>query len=117
MNTLIALGTGAAWLYSTFAILFPSFFPEGTSEPFYDVVAVVIALYPFKKPGGISEVCVEQENALDSNFGNFLPQNIEMIRVVFDLLIDSTYGLKSFSSTPWRLRNLANAPLGYNPVR
>jgi YegS/Rv2252/BmrU family lipid kinase len=35
--------------------------------------------YPFKKPGGISEVCVEQENALDSNFGNFLPQNIEMI--------------------------------------
>ena len=44
MNTLIALGTGAAWLYSTFAILFPSAFPEGTSEPFYDVVAVVIAL-------------------------------------------------------------------------
>jgi len=44
MNTLIALGTGAAWLYSTIAILFPSVFPEGTSEPFYDVVAVVIAL-------------------------------------------------------------------------
>ena len=44
MNTLIALGTGAAWLYSTFAIMFPSVFPEGTSEPFYDVVAVVIAL-------------------------------------------------------------------------
>jgi len=44
MNTLIALGTGAAWLYSTFAVLFPSVFPEGTSEPFYDVVAVVIAL-------------------------------------------------------------------------
>lgn len=44
MNTLIALGTGAAWLYSTFAILLPSVFPEGTSEPFYDVVAVVIAL-------------------------------------------------------------------------
>jgi Cu+-exporting ATPase len=44
MNTLIALGTGAAWLYSTVAILVPAVFPEGTSEPFYDVVAVVIAL-------------------------------------------------------------------------
>src|SRR5574338_832728 len=44
MNTLIALGTGAAWLYSTIAVLFPAIFPEGTSEPFYDVVAVVIAL-------------------------------------------------------------------------
>ncbi len=44
MNTLIALGTAAAWLYSSFAIAFSSLFPEGTSEPFYDVVAVVIAL-------------------------------------------------------------------------
>jgi len=44
MNTLVALGTAAAWLYSTFAVLFPSIFPQGTSEPFYDVVAVVIAL-------------------------------------------------------------------------
>jgi Cu+-exporting ATPase len=44
MNTLITLGTSAAWLYSTIAVLFPSIFPEGTSEPFYDVVSVVIAL-------------------------------------------------------------------------
>jgi hypothetical protein len=42
--------------------------------------------YPFKKPGQISEVCVEQENALDSNFGNFLPQNIEMIRFLHFIL-------------------------------
>ncbi|HUF39388.1 MAG TPA: heavy metal translocating P-type ATPase [Anaerolineales bacterium] len=44
MNTLIATGTAAAWLYSTAAILSPTIFPEGTSEPFYDVVSVVIAL-------------------------------------------------------------------------
>jgi Cu+-exporting ATPase len=44
MNTLIAFGTGAAWLYSSVAILLPHLFPEGTAEPFYDVAAVVIAL-------------------------------------------------------------------------
>ncbi|MFQ5803748.1 MAG: heavy metal translocating P-type ATPase [Candidatus Methylomirabilales bacterium] len=44
MNTLIALGTGAAWLYSGVAIMLPQLFPEGTAEPFYDVAAVVIAL-------------------------------------------------------------------------
>ncbi len=44
MNTLIALGTGAAWLYSTIALIFPRLFPEGTAEPFYDVTAVVTAL-------------------------------------------------------------------------
>ncbi len=44
MNTLIALGTSAAWIYSGVALLFPELFPEGTAEPFYDVVGVVIAL-------------------------------------------------------------------------
>jgi Cu+-exporting ATPase len=44
MNTLIALGTGAAWVYSTAAILFPGLFPSGTAEPFYDVTAIVVTL-------------------------------------------------------------------------
>ncbi|MFV2044912.1 MAG: heavy metal translocating P-type ATPase, partial [Anaerolineales bacterium] len=44
MNTLISVGTGAAWIYSGVAVLLPQIFPEGTSEPFYDVVSVVIAL-------------------------------------------------------------------------
>ncbi|RMF88080.1 MAG: heavy metal translocating P-type ATPase [Nitrospinota bacterium] len=44
MNTLIALGTGAAWLYSVAAIAIPQVFPAGTAEPFFDVAAVVIAL-------------------------------------------------------------------------
>lgn len=44
MNTLIALGTSAAWIYSTVALLLPRLFPEGMAEPFYDVTAVVTAL-------------------------------------------------------------------------
>jgi len=44
MNTLIALGTAAAWLYSTAALLIPRIFPEGTAVPFYDVASVVTAL-------------------------------------------------------------------------
>lgn len=44
MNTLIAIGTSAAWIYSTAALLMPTIFPEGTATPFYDVTAVVTAL-------------------------------------------------------------------------
>ncbi|MFV1859159.1 MAG: heavy metal translocating P-type ATPase [Anaerolineales bacterium] len=44
MNTLIALGTSAAWIYSTVALIIPTLFPEGTATPFYDVAAVVTAL-------------------------------------------------------------------------
>lgn len=44
MNTLITLGTSAAWIYSSMALLIPKIFPEGTATPFYDVTAVVTAL-------------------------------------------------------------------------
>ncbi len=45
MNTLIAIGISAAWLYSTVALLFPGFFPEEKlRDVFYDVTAVVTAL-------------------------------------------------------------------------
>jgi Cu+-exporting ATPase len=45
MHTLIATGTGVAWLYSTIALIFPSIFPdERFTEVYYDVTVVVIAL-------------------------------------------------------------------------
>ncbi|MBW3533756.1 MAG: heavy metal translocating P-type ATPase [Gemmatimonadetes bacterium] len=44
MDTLVALGTGSAWLYSTVVVLLPGLFPEGTAHPFYEATAVVITL-------------------------------------------------------------------------
>ena len=45
MHTLIAIGTGVAWLYSTVALAFPWLFPgEEFTEVYYDVTAVVTAL-------------------------------------------------------------------------
>jgi Cu+-exporting ATPase len=45
MHTLIALGTGVAWVYSTVALLFPQIFPSGVvTDVYYDVTVVVIAL-------------------------------------------------------------------------
>jgi Cu+-exporting ATPase len=46
MNTLIAVGTSAAYLYSVAAILFPAFFSEGGREAsvYFDTAAIIIAL-------------------------------------------------------------------------
>jgi Cu+-exporting ATPase len=45
MHTLIAIGTGTAWVYSTIALLFPSIFPsEEFTDVYYDVTVVVTAL-------------------------------------------------------------------------
>ncbi len=45
MHTLIAMGTGVAWVYSTIALLFPGLFPASEmTEVYYDVTVVVTAL-------------------------------------------------------------------------
>lgn len=45
MHTLIAIGTGVAWVYSTIAVLFPQIFPSPEmTDVYYDVTVVVTAL-------------------------------------------------------------------------
>ena len=45
MHTLIAIGTGVAWVYSTVAVLFPQIFPSREmADVYYDVTVVVTAL-------------------------------------------------------------------------
>jgi Cu+-exporting ATPase len=49
MNTLIAVGTSAAYFYSVAAVLFPAFFRSGGLEPkvFFDTSAMIIVLILF----------------------------------------------------------------------
>jgi len=46
MNTLVAVGTSAAYLYSASAVLFPSFFRSGGIEPkvYFDTSSVIVTL-------------------------------------------------------------------------
>lgn len=44
MNALVAAGTSAAWLYSTFAVIAPGLFPAGTAQLYYEAAAVVCTL-------------------------------------------------------------------------
>jgi Cu+-exporting ATPase len=44
MNTLIALGTGAAYLYSTVATFLPGLLPEGLRAVYFDTSAIIVAL-------------------------------------------------------------------------
>ena len=44
MNTLIALGTGAAFLYSSFATFLPNLLPENMRNVYFDTTAVIVAL-------------------------------------------------------------------------
>ncbi|WP_017026035.1 cation transporter [Vibrio rumoiensis] len=44
MDTLVALGTGAAWLYSIMVTLFPDWFPTQARHVYYEASAMIIGL-------------------------------------------------------------------------
>jgi Cu+-exporting ATPase len=44
MDTLVALGTGAAWAYSAFVVFAPRLFPPAATGTYFEVAVIVIAL-------------------------------------------------------------------------
>lgn len=44
MDTLVALGTGAAWLYSIVVVIFPQGFPETARHVYFEATAMIIGL-------------------------------------------------------------------------
>ncbi|CAE6890278.1 heavy metal translocating P-type ATPase [Vibrio sp. B1FLJ16] len=44
MDTLVALGTGAAWFYSMLVVIFPSWFPQASRHVYFEASAMIIGL-------------------------------------------------------------------------
>ncbi len=44
MNSLVMIGTSAAWLYSTLALTAPDIFPEGTANLYFEAAGVIVTL-------------------------------------------------------------------------
>ena len=44
MDTLITMGTGAAWLYSMIVVLFPLLFPDNARHVYFEAALIIIAL-------------------------------------------------------------------------
>lgn len=49
MNTLVMMGSSAAYFYSLFAVLVPQIFPAGTANLYFEAAAVIITLILFGK--------------------------------------------------------------------
>ncbi len=44
MDTLVALGTGTAWVYSTYVVIFPESLPELARHVYFEAAVIIIAL-------------------------------------------------------------------------
>jgi Cu+-exporting ATPase len=96
MHTLIAIGTGTAWLYSTIALLFPQLFPsEEFVDVYYDVTVVVTALVVLglamevKAKGRTSEA-IKKLIGLQPKTARVLRNKTEMDLPVEEVLVDDT---------------------------
>lgn len=47
MDTLIAIGTGVAWVFSMFVIVFPAILPENVREVYFESALIIIAFIKF----------------------------------------------------------------------
>ena len=47
MDTLVAMGTGAAWIYSILVVVFPAWVPEAARHVYFEASAVIIAFINF----------------------------------------------------------------------
>jgi Cu+-exporting ATPase len=93
MNTLIAMGTSAAWIFSSVALLAPQLFPEGTAEPFYDVTAVVIALVVLGqalevRAKGQTSQAIRKLMDLQARIARVVRDGVEMEIPVEEVLVD-----------------------------
>ncbi len=44
MNSLVALGAGAAWIFSTIALFLPALLPDGTRAVYFEAAALIVTL-------------------------------------------------------------------------
>jgi len=100
MNTLIAVGTSAAYIYSLVATLFPSFFEAGGLKPdvYFDTSAMIIVLILFgrlleaRAKGQTSEaikklIGLQPKTALIIKEGKELSLPIEEVRVGDEVIV------------------------------
>jgi Cu+-exporting ATPase len=106
MNTLIALGTGAAWFYSTIAVIFPRIFPEGTAaEPFYDVTVIVTALVVLGqaieiRSKGRASQAIRKLIGLQARTARVIRDGVEMEIPVEDVQVDDTVVVRPGEKVP-----------------
>jgi len=106
MHTLIAMGTGIAWLYSTVALLFPSLFPESKfTEVYYDVTVVVTALVVLGmalevKARGRSSEAIRKLIGLQARTARVIRDGAEVELPVEEVLVDDVVSVRPGEKIP-----------------
>jgi Cu+-exporting ATPase len=105
MDTLIAMGTGVAWLYSTTVVAAPGLFPGQGVMPYYDGVGVVVALVLLgqwleARARGRAQDALERLSALQAPSARVLRDGVESDVPVEDVRVGDRIVLRPGERIP-----------------
>ena len=106
MHTLIAIGTGTAWLYSTVALFFPQLFPsEAMTDVYYDVTVVVTALVVLGmamevKARGRTSEAIEKLIGLQPKTGRVVRGGVELEIPIDEVVVGDVVVVRPGSKIP-----------------
>jgi Cu+-exporting ATPase len=106
MHTLIAIGTGTAWVYSTVALLFPQIFPSAEmTDVYYDVTVVVTALVVLGmamevKARGRTSEAIEKLIGLAPQTARVIRDGVEVEIAVDDVVVGDVVVVRPGAKVP-----------------
>lgn len=91
MNSLVALGTGAAWAYSTIATYFPALLPAGVRAVYFEAAAVIVVLILLgrwleARAKGRTGTAIQALLGLQPNTAQVIDDNGELHEISIDAL-------------------------------
>jgi len=106
MHTLIAIGTGTAWIYSSVALLFPQIFPSADmTDVYYDVTVVVTALVVLGmamevKARGRTSEAIEKLIGLAPKTARVMRDGVEVEIAVDDVVVGDVVVVRPGAKVP-----------------
>jgi Cu+-exporting ATPase len=95
MDTLIALGTGTAWLFSMVIVVWPEWVPVSAQHAYFEAAAIIIALINFgaaleMRARGKTSEAIKRLIGLQPRTARVIRNGIEMDVVIEDVGLDET---------------------------
>ena len=95
MDTLVALGTGTAWTYSTYVVVFPSTLPELARHVYFEAAVIIIALVSLgsaleSRARGKTSAAIKHLIGLQSTSAKVIRNGTELTVNVAEIGLDET---------------------------
>jgi len=105
MDTLIALGTGTAWFFSTLLVIYPGLVPEGSRHVYFEAAVIIIALINFgaaleMRAKGKTSESIKRLIGLQPKQASVIRNGVEMKIPVAHVTLDDTVKVRPGEKIP-----------------